>query len=319
MAQCVKVSNVSINQSLLSLRFNSSGMTFQRLFPLLSVLLWLMAPVAKTSANPVTTPPSGEENSVCQLPALDRVKRHTVAPGETLESIARQYNLIPATLMGMNPALRGGLARVGSTIAIPPYNGIRVEVPANWTWQKLAEVYKVRADVLFEVNGCQRSPQVVFVPGVNWSPGTSASPGLTFLQGYPLPAEAKEGLGYGWQLHPVRGQVFFNSGVDLLAATGTKVLVVGAGTVAFAGPQGSYGNLVVVNHQAGKQTRYAHLGNIAVKVGQKVRQGDLLGTVGTTGRPNIVQPHLHFEVRYNSNLGWVAEDPEPYMRSAMKR
>ncbi|HLO51089.1 MAG TPA: M23 family metallopeptidase [Kamptonema sp.] len=291
----------------------------QRLFPLVSVIFWLMAPVWGTLANPATTPPSGEANSVCQPPALDRVKHHTVAPGETLESIARQYNLIPATLMGMNPALRGGLAPVGSAIAIPPYNGIRVEVPADWTWQKLAEVYKVRADVLFEVNGCQRSPQVVFIPGVNWSPGTPASPGLTSLQGYPLAETAKEGLGYGWQLHPVRGQVFFHSGVDLLAATGTKVLAVGAGTVAFAGPQGTYGNLVVVNHQAGKQTRYAHLGNITVKVGQKVQPGNILGTVGTTGKPDIVQPHLHFEVRYNSNLGWVAEDPEPYVRSAMKR
>ncbi|CBN55890.1 MULTISPECIES: M23 family metallopeptidase [Kamptonema] len=301
-------------------------MTFQRLFLPFSALFWLMASVLATSAIPAPTPtnlppnsPSPEADSICQPPALDRIKRHTVAPGETLESIARQYNLIPATLMGMNPPLRGGLAPIGIAIAIPPYNGIRVEVPTGWTWQKLADVYKVRADVLFEVNGCQLTPQVVFVPGVNWSPGTSASQGLTALQGYPLPATAKEGLGYGWQLHPVRGQVFFHSGIDILAATGTQVLSVGAGTVAFAGPQGTYGNLVVVNHQAGKQTRYGHLGNIAVKVGQKVQQGDILGKVGITGKPDIVQPHLHFEVRYNSNLGWVAEDPEPYVRSAMKR
>jgi lysostaphin len=221
--------------------------------------------------------------------------------------------------MGMNPPLRGGLAPVGSAIAIPPYNGIRVEVPAGWTWQKLAEVYKVRADVLFEVNGCLLNPQIVFVPGVNWSPGTSTTPGLSPLQGYPLATVTQQGLGYGWQLHPVRGEVFFHSGLDLLAPSGTKVLVVGPGIVAFAGTQGTYGNLVVVNHQAGKQTRYAHLDGIAVNVGQKVKQGDVLGTIGTTGNPDIVQPHLHFEVRYNSNLGWVAEDPELYLRLATKR
>ncbi|OCQ94613.1 peptidase [Oscillatoriales cyanobacterium USR001] len=294
-------------------------MTFQPLFALISGIFWLMAPVLGTSANPNPETSKSEVDSVCQRPALDRLKSHTVAPGETIESIARQYNLIPATLMGMNPPLRGGLAPVGSAIAVPPYNGIRVEVPAGWTWQKLAEVYKVRADVLFEVNGCLLTPEIVFVPGVNWSPGTSPSPGLSPLQGYPLPTVTQEGLGYGWQLHPVRGQVFFHSGLDLLAPIGTKVLVVGVGTVAFAGTQGAYGNLVVVNHQAGKQTRYAHLGSIAVKVGQKVQQGDVLGTVGATGKPDLVQPHLHFEVRYNSNLGWVAEEPESYLRSASKR
>jgi Peptidase family M23/LysM domain len=294
-------------------------MTFQPFFPLISTIFWLMAPVLATSANPNPEIPTPEMDSVCQRPALERLKSHTVAPGETLESIARQHNLIPATLMGMNPPLRRGFAPVGSAIAIPPYNGIRVEVPAGWTWQKLAEVYKVRADVLFEVNGCLLNPQIVFVPGVNWSPGTFTTPGLSPLQGDPLPTLTQEGLGYGWQLHPVRGEVFFHSGLDLLAPSGTKVLVVGPGIVAFAGNQGTYGNLVVVNHQAGKQTRYAHLDSIAVKVGQKVKQGDVLGTVGMTGKPDIVQSHLHFEVRYNSNLGWVAEDPELYLRLATKR
>ena len=294
-------------------------MIFERLFPLISTVFWLMTPVLATSANPTPETPKSEVDSVCQRPALERLKSHTVAPGETLESIARQYNLIPATLMGMNPPLRRGFAPVGSAIAIPPYNGIRVEVPAGWTWQKLAEVYKVRADVLFEVNGCLLNPQIVFVPGVNWSPGTSNTPGLSPLQGYPLATVTQEGLGYGWQLHPVRSQVFFHSGLDLLAPSGTKVLVVGPGIVAFAGNQGTYGNLVVVNHQAGKQTRYAHLDSITVKVGQKVKQGDVLGTVGMTGKPDIVQSHLHFEVRYNSNLGWVAEDPESYLRLATKR
>lgn len=294
-------------------------MTFERFFPLISTIFWLITPVLATSANPTSEIPTPEVDSVCRRPALERLKSHTVAPGETLESIARQYNLIPATLMGLNPPLRRGFAPVGSAIAIPPYNGIRVEVPADWTWQKLAEVYKVRADVLFEVNGCLLKPQIVFVPGVNWSPGTSTTPGLSPLQGYPLPTVTQEGLGYGWQLHPVRGQVFFHSGLDLLAPSGTKVLVVGVGIVAFAGTQGTYGNLVVVNHQAGKQTRYAHLDGIAVKVGQKVQQGDVLGTVGMTGKPDIMQSHLHFEVRYNSNLGWVAEDPELYLRLATKR
>jgi murein DD-endopeptidase MepM/ murein hydrolase activator NlpD len=73
---------------------------------------------------------------------------------------------------------------------------------------------------------------------------------------------------------------------------------------------------VVVNHQSGKQTRYAHLSEITVQAGQKVSSGETLGKVGISGEPDSDQPHLHFEIRYNSELGWVAEDPNPYFSTA---
>lgn len=178
----------------------------------------------------------------------------------------------------------------------------------------MAAAYKVRADVLFEINGCQRAPRVVFVPGVNWTPGRPIVPVAGALAGYPLRSVATVALNYGWQIHPNTGKVFFNSGLDLLAAPGTPVLAVSAGTVAFAGEQGSYGNLVVVNHQRGRQSRYAHLQSVAVRTGQTVNQGNLLGTVGSTGNPTGSKSHLHFEVRYTSSLGWVAEDPSLYLQ-----
>ena len=283
-----------------------------------SILLGLVMPIS-TQANPAFLSASTFDNLVannssngsrqCQ-PALSRLLRHKVAPGETLDSIAQQYNLIPATLMGMNSALRNGKVAVGSEILSPPYNGIRVQVPAGQTWRHIAATYRVRADVLFEVNGCQKAPKVVFVPGVNWSPERPSSE----LLGYPLPLKASVALGYGWQIHPNTGKVFFHSGMDLLAAAGTQVRAVGAGTVAFAGEQGSYGNLVVVNHAKGRQTRYAHLRNIVVTAGQKIAKGDLLGTVGSTGEPTSSQSHLHFEVRYGSSLGWIAEDPVSFLK-----
>ncbi|MEP6486843.1 M23 family metallopeptidase [Microcoleus vaginatus GB2-A3] len=251
---------------------------------------------------------------------MSRLRRHTVAQGETIESIARQYNVIPAALIGINPTLRGPQVSAGSAIVIPPYSGIEVEVPAGWNWQKLAEAYKVPADLLFEANGCRSLGQTVFVPAVNRSIGPSVNPDTTpSVQRFPLPAPAVEALRYGRQLHPARREFFFHSGVDFLASEGTQVLAAGDGTVAFAGPQGDYGNLVVVNHQAGKQTRYAHLKDIAVKVGQKVLSGEVLGTVGTTGKRDIPPSHLHFEVRYNSGLGWVAEDPLLYLQATIKK
>jgi lysostaphin len=278
-----------------------------------SVLLALVA-VSRVSdaAEPTQT------DSLCPEPALSRVVRHRVTQGETLVSLARRYNLIPATLMGMNPVLRSGNPPVGAEILIPPYNGVRVEIPTGRSWQDVAASYGVRADVLYEVNGCQRSPRVVFVPGVNWSPNpttraTATTQANRVLRGYPLPAVVPVIRGYGWQVESQSGQVVFNSGVDLGATAGTPVLSVGDGTVAFAEEQGNYGKLVVINHNEGLQTRYANLDAISVRAGQTIRAGDRIGTVGSTGQSS--RPRLHFEVRSNSDLGWVAQDPSSYLQN----
>ncbi|OUL24109.1 peptidase [Nostoc sp. T09] len=252
-------------------------------------------------------------------PALSRFQRHVVARGETLESIAQLYNLNPATIISMNPAVKNGTVTVGSELQIPPYNGIVVEVPQGQTWRQVAAKYKVRADAMFEVNGCQQNPRVVFVPGVNGLPNRpltasrTPTPSTTQISGYPLPAVTTVGLPYGWQIHPTTGEVFFHSGVDLLAAVGTPVQAIAPGTVAFASEQGTYGKLVIINHGGGLQSRYAHLDSIKVSVGQPVKKGDLLGTVGTTGQPAAKQSHLHFEVRSTSSLGWAAQDPKSYL------
>jgi murein DD-endopeptidase MepM/ murein hydrolase activator NlpD len=99
---------------------------------------------------------------------------------------------------------------------------------------------------------------------------------------------------FGWRTDPIDGRTRFHSGVDLRAAYGDEVPVVGAGTVTFAGEQGGYGHTVVVQHADGHQTRYAHLSSIAVRQGDQVQAGQVIGRVGQSGR--ATGPHLHFEV-----------------------
>lgn len=297
--------------------------------PLFSIAFGLMTPTIAIANSDVTPSSPGslsvskgqakqadeETEGACPPPVLSRLTPHQVAPGETLESIAAQYGLIPATLVRLNPSLQSGALPIGKEILIPPFNGARVEVPQGATWQDLADAYGVRADVLFELNGCQRQPQQVFVPGVNWAgSGQSAVDTYTGFARYPLATAAPVILNYGWQQNPNTGAAQFHSGIDLLAQEGSPVLSVDAGTVAFAGQQGSYGNLVVVNHPGGRQTRYAHLSQVSVRTGQQVQPGATLGRVGSTGNPDSDRSHLHFEVRYNSPQGWVAQDPEIHLK-----
>jgi murein DD-endopeptidase MepM/ murein hydrolase activator NlpD len=290
------------------------------LFLLTLVNIWGFLPVFIGSLSVVSATPT------CSVPALKRFQRHQVSAGETLQSIAQRYNLLPTTVIRMNPGLRGSTVTPGSEILIPPFNGIVVEIPRGQTLRQIASRYRVRPDVLFEINGCEKNPRVVFVPMQNSSrsraaiiasPSNSTTPDNTVpitLAGYPLATAAQVALPYGWQTNPANGEVFFHSGIDLLASVGTPVQAVDAGKVVFAGEQGSYGNLVIVNHGSGVQSRYAQLENIKVRVGQQVRPAEELGTVGSTGIPSTSEAHLHFEIRSSSSLGWVAKDPKDYLK-----
>ncbi|MEA5593763.1 M23 family metallopeptidase [Rivularia sp. UHCC 0363] len=258
----------------------------------------------------------------CPTPALERFVRHQVAVAETLETIAQSYDITPATIIRMNPTIRNGKVTVGQNLIIPPYDGIVEKVPRGQTLREIAAKHKIRVDALFEINGCQENPQVVFVPELKKSPNSTQAESNVLdtvsnsnkLTGYPLPEKATVAFPYGWQINPSNGDVFFHSGIDLSAQPGTSVTVVGKGVVVFAEKQGSYGNLVIINHSNGLQSRYAHLQDIKVSVGKEVNKGDLLGTVGATGTPTVKQPHLHFEIRSSSSLGWVAKDPSEYLK-----
>jgi murein DD-endopeptidase MepM/ murein hydrolase activator NlpD len=259
------------------------------------------------------TATASNAQSACPKPALSRIIRHKVVAGETLDNLAAKYKLIPATIMGLNPSAQDGTVTPGEELQIPPFNGIQVEIPAGQTWKDIATKYRVRPDLLFEVNGCQKSPTVVFLPGVNWSPVSGESTKST-LRGYPLARKASVLLAFGWYLPPGQEKPIFHSGLDLAAAAGSEVRSLSSGTVAFAGKQGVYGDLIVINHAKGYQTRYAQLGSIKVKTGQKVNAGTAIATVGKSGTPSSTAPHLHFEVRSNSKVGWVAEDPTSFLQ-----
>tara|TARA_R110000824_G_scaffold118960_1_gene271355 strand:+ start:676 stop:2439 length:1764 start_codon:yes stop_codon:yes gene_type:complete len=116
-----------------------------------------------------------------------------------------------------------------------------------------------------------------------------------FLMKTPIDG-ARISSSFGRRKHPVLGYTKMHSGVDFAAPRGTPIYAAGNGTVDYAARMGSYGNFVRIKHANGYQTAYAHMNGFArgIRKGTRVRQGQVIGYVGTTGRST--GPHLHYEI-----------------------
>jgi murein DD-endopeptidase MepM/ murein hydrolase activator NlpD len=113
---------------------------------------------------------------------------------------------------------------------------------------------------------------------------------------------------FGVRSNPFGGESHeVHQGLDIAAEWGTPVNATADGIVVIAGPHSGYGNLVSIYHSNGITTRFGHLSKINVEVGQRVKRGDLVGNVGSTGRST--GPHVHYEVREND----VPVDPQRYV------
>jgi len=124
------------------------------------------------------------------------------------------------------------------------------------------------------------------------------------------PVQGRLMAGFGQRSDPFSGEGAFHKGVDISAPIGTAVRVTADGIVVFAGFDGGYGRLMVVDHGGGIQTAYAHLSRFYVHTGADVRRGDVIGAVGSSGRST--GPHLHYEVR----LGGGPVNPYRYLAKA---
>ncbi len=102
--------------------------------------------------------------------------------------------------------------------------------------------------------------------------------------------------GFGYRIHPILKRKEFHAGIDLTAKSGTPIYAPADGVVEYAKKKGSYGNYLLLNHPYGFKTAYGHLKKFAVKEGDYVSKGDIIGYVGNTGRST--GPHLHYEIRY---------------------
>lgn len=128
----------------------------------------------------------------------------------------------------------------------------------------------------------------------------------------PVVGNVEFSSGFGVRSDPFLGRPAMHTGLDFRASTGDPVRVTANGKVVNAGWSGGYGRMIEVDHGNGLSTRYGHLSEINVKVGEQVKIGQVIGAVGSTGRST--GPHLHYETR----IGGEAVDPQKFLRAGVR-
>lgn len=255
--------------------------------------------------------PSGTSADIEHRPETTQISIHVVREGDTLSQIAELYGVSVNTIIWAND-IKGRHIQPGQELVILPITGVRHSVVGGETLASIAKKYdgdvtEIASYNELSPNATLAAGDVVIIPdGVIAAPpapkrptsssGTTASlrtGGGPDIRGY-----------YGW---PVDGGVItqgihgFN-GIDIGAGYGTNIFAAAAGTVIVAregGYNGGYGSYVVIQHNNGTQTLYAHLSSVTTSAGATVGKGALIGAMGSTGKST--GNHLHFEVRGAAN------------------
>jgi murein DD-endopeptidase MepM/ murein hydrolase activator NlpD len=128
----------------------------------------------------------------------------------------------------------------------------------------------------------------------------------------PVPGEIDTTSGFGMRVDPFLHVPAMHTGLDFRGDVGEAIRATAAGTVTHTGWSGGYGKMVEIDHGNGLSTRYGHLSSIDVEVGQRVRSGQIVGRIGSTGRST--GPHLHYETRIDGE----AVDPQRFLRAGLR-
>lgn len=232
--------------------------------------------------------------------ARDGAKQYKVLRGETLKGLASKFSLSVDTLKSANPQIKKEVKR-GDNITIPPLNGVMYSIQDGDSISSVADRYEISENLIKQFNPnyvelFADSKGTIFLPYAKQR-GTEISvkeelknPGEQLV----LPA-----IGWNW------GEIHNNNAVDIANKCGTSVVAAADGVVikdedlgsGKSGWNNGYGVFILLEHTNGMKTRYAHLDETKVDIGDVVSKGQVIGTMGSTGNTETVNGcHVHFEV-----------------------
>jgi len=252
----------------------------------------------------------------------DRISLYTVRSGDTYEQIAKMYKVNVNTILWANDLKKGTALKQDQVLVILPISGLKYFVKKGDTLRSIAKTYKGDVDEIANFNNLNTESVLVIgdeiiIPDIEGKLTLPEEQKAVDTKKNKNKKDVKvlvkedsnivRNDSTGFFTKPVVGGVrtqglHGHNGIDFAASYGTSIVAAASGKVVVSkvgGWGGGYGNYVVVQHQNGMQTLYAHMSEVSVKVGDQVQQSQEVGKMGSTGDSTGV--HLHFEVRGGRN------------------
>lgn len=235
----------------------------------------------------------------------DRISVYVVREGDTLSQIASMFEVSVNTIRWANDISSRESIQPGQRLVILPISGVQHVVEDGDTLAKIAKEYDGDPEEIANYNALDSGAALTVGTTIVVPNGEVAAPAPVAAPTYvpPTPSGTVTPSYAGYYMRPVAGGVKSQgihgyNGVDLAKYYGAEIFAAAAGEVIISksgGWNGGYGNYIVIRHDNGSQTLYAHNSQNIVSVGQRVVQGQVIGYVGSTGRST--GSHVHFEIR----------------------
>jgi murein DD-endopeptidase MepM/ murein hydrolase activator NlpD len=263
----------------------------------------------------VSTGPVGADEVHASKAGGGEISVYVVRERDTLSDIAEMYGVTTNTILWANDLQKATDIREGDSLTILPIVGVRHTIAKGETLDSIVKKFDANAQEVLNYNSLASADDLIvgkdiIIPGGELHQEVQTTKKVAAKGATPTKTTGKKvGAGNGKFINPAPGAlrtqgIHGYNGVDLASKGGARIPIVAAasGQVIISknsGWNGGYGNYIVIKHDNGTQTLYAHLTSSSVAVGDSVGQGETIGVMGNSGKSSGT--HLHFEVRGGTN------------------